>query len=342
MSFSDLSQISDIHSISRISRVNCSRLMGRVDSLQNLTDHCNFINSTNRSTICQNQGSNHLQKAIQNLALLEESIGNHAKNKLILKCIKEASMNTNKTLSEHTVSKLKGLLLIHEINEYMHLPPTSLNVQEKLTILGITDVPEYDLDYEEKLNIKCYVEALLREKIHDFVLSYKQLGGNMKEVMRSNDCNMRKKLFQPYEIEMYQCKDKIEELCEQYKADITRCKSLLDSWRNLKYKDLNRIYLEKAEFVLVEAEIAKVKAQITKLSCIKNMFMETPMTIEAYKTLNSILDEKLFATMNEIKQKENLKKQYDNLQSAEYSSILKTYLQFCKAIQKKRQILEKL
>ncbi|XP_076282555.1 uncharacterized protein LOC143210018 [Lasioglossum baleicum] len=344
MSFSDLSQISDLHSISRISRVNCSRIMGRIDSLQNLSEYHSITQNTSRNTQCilQNQGFNHLQKAIKRLTLLEESIQNHVKSKIILECIKEAAMNEKKILSKDIVKKLTGLLLMHEIDKYMHLPSASIKAQEKMTLLGITDLPECDLTYEEKLDVKCYVEALLCEKTHDFVLSYEELGGNMKEVTRSNDNNTRKKLFQPYEVELYQWKDKIEELCEQYKADIARCKTLMDSWNNLKYIKLNRIYLEKAEYMLMQAEVAEVQAKITKLSCIMRMFKETPITVTAYKTLNSILDEKLSAKMNEINQKENLKRQYDSLQSVEYSSILKTYLELNKAIQKKKQILEKL
>nr|XP_031825924.1 uncharacterized protein LOC116424108 isoform X1 [Nomia melanderi] len=343
MSFSDLSQISDISSISRISRVNCSRIMGRLDSLQNSSvQQHSLIHNASKAVTNQNQESNHLQKAAKRLTLCEESIGDHIKSKMILKCIQDATMNTKETLSKNVVSKLKGLLLMHEVDKYMHLPSRSKKKQEKLTVLGITDLPEYDLTHEEKLDVKCYVEALLREKIHDFILSYESFGGNMKEVMRSNDCNMHKKLFKPHEVEMLQWKDKIEELCEQYTSDIDKCRILFNNWNSLKYKDVNRIYFEKAEYMLLQAEVAEVQAKITKLSCIMRMYKEIPETIDAYKILNAIIDEKLFATMNKIEEKENLKKQYENLQNTEYSNILKTYLQFCKAIEKKRQILEKL
>ncbi|KAK1132378.1 hypothetical protein K0M31_016486 [Melipona bicolor] len=334
-SSSDLSQILDI---SRISRLNCSRIFGRVDSLQNLFEQqCNLSYNTNI------QESNHLEKTIKCLASCEDSIAEHVKNKLILECIKEALINVKGTLSDDVVVKLKRLLLIHELTIYMHLPSTSKNMQEELNILGITDLPKYDFSYEEISDIKCYVETLLREKIHELILRYEQLGGNMKKILRLIDCNMmRKKILESDEVQIFQWKDKIEELCNQYEADIMKCKTLMNKWNILKYKDVSKIYLEKAEHILLQAQVAEVQAKITKLSCIIKMYKETPVTIDAYRILNTTLDKKLFATLDEIKEKKNLKKQYEELQNTEYSEILKTYLHFCKAIDKKKQILEKL
>ncbi|KOC70648.1 hypothetical protein WH47_03664 [Habropoda laboriosa] len=224
----------------------------------------------------------------------------------------------------------------------MHLPSTLKNVQEESSILGITDLPKYDLSYEEMLDTKCYVESLLREKIHNFILRYEQLGGNMKEVLRSTDCNMRKKLFESYEVQLLQWKDKIEELCAQYEADVMKCRSLMNNWNKLKYKDTSKLYLEKAEYILLQAQVAEVQAKITKLSCIMKMYKETPITIDAYRMLKTAIDEKLFSVMSEIEEKENLKKQYESLQNTEYDEVLKTYSDLCKVIKIKKQILEKL
>ncbi|KZC06131.1 hypothetical protein WN55_07593 [Dufourea novaeangliae] len=313
-----------------------------MDSLQNLSEQqCSITYNASRNTTNLNQGTTLLQKSTKRLTLCEESIGDHIKNKIILQSIKEASNNTKLTLSADVITKLKGLLSIHEVNKYMHLPSISKKILEKLTVLGITDLPEYDLTHKEKLDIKCYVEALLREKILDFILRYKSLGGNMKEVLGSNNCNIRKKLFELHEIQMLQWKDKMNELCDQLRADVIKLSTLLNKWKT-KSKEFNRINLEKVEYMLLQFEVAQEQAKIIKLTCITRMFKETPVTIDAYKTLNEIIDEKLFATMNEIKEKENLKKEYESLQNTEYSSILNTYLEFCKAVRKKRQILEKL
>ncbi|XP_017883924.1 uncharacterized protein LOC108627258 [Ceratina calcarata] len=338
---SDFSQISDINNISRISRVNCSRLLGRVDSLQNLFEQqCSLSSNTSRN-VQSNQGSNHLEKAVKSLTLCDESIGEYGKSNIITECIKEASNNVKGALSNDTATKLKGLLLIHDLNKYMHLPSTSSNVQE-LNVLGIIDLPQYDLSYEEKLDIKSCVETLLREKIHDFILRYEQLGGSMKEVVRSNDCNAHKKALEPYDMQILQWKDKIEQLCIQYETDITKFKTLMNKWDEMKYKDMNKIYFEKAEYILIQAQVAEVQAKITKLSCILKMYKEAPVTVDAHRILNAALDEKMFSVMNEIKEKQSLKSQYETLQNKEYDEVLKTYLDFCNAIKKKKQLLHKL
>nr|XP_034185834.1 uncharacterized protein LOC117606912 [Osmia lignaria] len=342
-SFGDLSHISDIQSISRISRSNSSRIIGRVDSLQSLFEQqCSLTHNASRNTINSTYGSNHIEKTVKCLTSCEESIGEHVKSKIILECIKEASTNEKKTLSEDVVTKLKGLLLIHKLNKYMHLPSTLKDLQEELSILGITDLPKYNFSCEEILDIKCYVETLLRDRIHEIILRYEQLGGNMKELLRSTDFNTHKKLFEPQAVRIFHWKNKVEELYVSYEVDILQYRTLMNKWNELKYKDTSQIYLEKAEYMLLQAQVAEVQARITKLSCIMKMYKETPTTVDAYKTLNAALDEKLFTIMNEIKEKENLKQQYENLQNTEYDEILKTYLHFCKAIKKKKQILEKL
>ncbi|XP_054015244.1 uncharacterized protein LOC128896088 [Hylaeus anthracinus] len=339
--YGDLSQISDIHSISRISRVSCSRLMGRADSLRNIFERqCSFTRNSSRNITNLNQGTNYLQKIIRCFNQCEESISEHVKSKIILECIKEAALNVKGILSENVVNKLKGLLLIHECNKYMHMPSTSNNLHEKLTVLGIRDLPNYVLSYEEIINVKCYTETLLREKIHSFILRYDSLGGNMKEIMRSTESNVRTTLFDIHEVQMLEWKDKIEEMCSQYEVDIVKYRTLINKWKNLKYKDTNAIYLQKAEYILLQAQVAQVQAKITKLTCIMRMYKETPVTIDAYKILNAAIDEKLFVTMNEVKEKENLKKHYESLQNSEYDEVLKTYLYFCKAIKIKKQILE--
>lgn len=341
-SLSDLSQISDIHNISRISRVNCSRLIGRIDSLQNLFEQqCSLSSNTSR-TIQSNQGSNHLEKAVKCLSLCDESVGEYVKCKIIMECIKEASNNVKGTLSNDLVNKLKGLLLIHDINKYMYLPPTSSSNMQALNVLGIIDLPKYDLTYEENLDVKSRVETLLREKIHDFILRYEQFGGNMKEVVRSNECNAHKKMFEPDDVQILQWKDKIQQLCIQYETDIMKFKTLMNKWDGMKYKDMNTIYFNKAEYILIQAQVAEVQAKITKLSCILRMFKETPVTVDAHKTLNTALDEKMFSVMNEIKEKQHLKSQYETLQNKEYDEVLKTYLDFCNSIKKKKQLLHKL
>lgn len=136
--------------------------------------------NASKSGTYHNLETNHLQKAVKYLTSCEESIGEFVKNKIVLDCLKEVSLNAKGTLPEDAVIKLKGLLSVHEFNKYMHLSSLSTastlgNTQEESIILGITDLPKYRFCYEEILDIKCYVETLLREKIHDFRLRFSNI-----------------------------------------------------------------------------------------------------------------------------------------------------------------------
>lgn len=150
--------------------------MGRVDSLQNLYEpQHSFTYNASKNVTNSNQGTVQTQKTVKYLTLCEESIGEHVKSKIILDCLKEASLNAKRLLSAGIVTKLQGLLQIHELNKYMHLSSTSKNSQEESRVLGITDLPKYDFTYEETLDTKFCVETILREKIQKFVLRFNRI-----------------------------------------------------------------------------------------------------------------------------------------------------------------------
>lgn len=160
--------------------------------------------------------------------------------------------------------------------------------------------------------------------------------------MKSNECNVHSKFPEYYDIPAVEWKNKIEELILQCKNDSLKYIKLIDRWNKMKYEDMNQAYLEKAEHLLLQAQVAELQAKLTNLSCTIRMFKETPTTIVAFKMLNQLAEEKLKAIQDEIRQKEDLKKLYDNLRNTEYDKILENYSQLCNAIKKKKHILDKL
>lgn len=158
----------DISSISAISQ-SSSRLISRVDSSQSLLDnHSSTVRSSDRLAITQE--TNAIEKTINYLILCEENINEHIKTNIVYQCLKKASLNHKDVLSRSTASKLRILLLIHELDKYMHLPSTSEHMQDKLMLLGIIDLPPCILNLDEKLEVKCCIETMLREIIHDMIL----------------------------------------------------------------------------------------------------------------------------------------------------------------------------
>ncbi|GAB1864148.1 HAUS augmin-like complex subunit 4 [Camponotus japonicus] len=288
------------------------------------------------------QDTNEIEKAMKSFSLCEKNINEHRKANIVYHCVKEASLNHKDVLSKSTANKLRVLLLNHELDKYMHLPSSMKHMQDELMLLGIIDLPSSDLHPDEKLEIKCCIETMLREKIHNMMLRYEELGGDVKKALKSNECNVHSKFPEYYDIPAVEWKNKIEELILQCKSDSLKYIKLIDRWNKMKYEDMNQAYLEKAEHLLLQAQVAELQAKLTNLSCTIRMFKETPTTIVAFKMLNQLVEEKLKAIQDEIRQKEDLKKLYDNLRNTEYDKILENYSQLCNAIKKKKHILDKL
>ncbi|XP_050461050.1 uncharacterized protein LOC126856522 [Cataglyphis hispanica] len=337
--FSELRQISDISSISTISH-SSSRFIDRVDSSQCLLDNNSSIIKNSNDKFAIIQETNAIEKAMKSFSLCEKNMNEHRKANIVYQCVKEASLNHKDILSKSIASKLRILLLNHELDKYMHFPSSIKHMQDELMLLGIIDLPSSDLNPDEKLEIKCCVETMLREKIHDMILRYEELGGNVKKALKSNECNMHNK-FLEYDIPV-EWKNKIEELIMQCKSNSLKYTKLIGRWNKMKYEDMTQAYLENAEHLLLQAQVADLQAKLTNISCTIKMFKETPTTIDAFKMLNQLVEEKLKAIRDEIRQKEDLKKLYDNLKNTEYDKILENYLQLCNAIKKKKSILNKL
>ncbi|KAL6267302.1 hypothetical protein P5V15_000377 [Pogonomyrmex californicus] len=327
----------DISSISTIPP--SSTLIDRVDLSQSLSlnNHSNVVRSNHKFAITQETSA--VEKAINSLVLCEENISERIKTNIVYQCIKKASLNHKDVLSKSTANKLQTLLLIYQLDKYMNLPSTMKHIPDELKLLGIIDLPSCDLNSDEKLEVKCCIETMLREIIHDTILRYEALGGNAKEALKDNECNTRNKFLKYYDVSAVQWKNKNEDLILQYENNLLKYINLIDKWNKLKYEDTSQAYLEKTGYLLLQAQVAELQAKITKLSCTIRMFKETPTTIDAFKILNQLVEEKLKTIMDEIYQKEDLKKRYDNLKNTEYDQILSIYLQLCNAIKKKRHIL---
>lgn len=341
----DLSKISDISTISQVSRSNFPQIMGRIDSAlvsSKFDRQSSFIQNSSKGSVSADQDSNPLTKIIKSFTACQNSISEYARARLIFECIEEVCLNKNNVLPEETVKKLRGLLQLHEINKIKNCSLKSKHISQDLSILGIIDYPEYKLSYEEKLNIKACVETLIREKIHDFLVRYQELGGNLPELQRLNGLEASSKLQENVDLELLEWKDKFENICAQYKNYLLYCADMTNEWMKIKNVDINEVYYEKAKSLLLQSQIAEVQAKIIRLTCLTKMYMETPTTIDAYKILSKTLDDKLFEINSEIKKKENLQKLYLDLQNTEYDNILKTYLHLSNAVKKKKQILQML
>lgn len=140
-----------------------------MDLSQSLLDHhSSAIKNSNKPATTHEINS--METMMKSLTLCEENMCEYMKANMVYQCIKEACFNHKNILSKNTVTKLKEFLLTHELDKYIHLPFSPKHMQDNLTLLGIDNLPSSDLTFDEKLEIKCCVEIMLREKIHDMIL----------------------------------------------------------------------------------------------------------------------------------------------------------------------------
>lgn len=141
-----------------------------MDSSQSLLDNHSGVVRSNDVRFTISQETSVIEKTINSLVLCKANISEHVKTNIIYQCLKKASLSNKDDLSKSTTNKLRILLLIHELDKYMHLPSSTKHMQEKLILLGIIDLPLCDLNSDEKLEVKCCIETMLREMIHDMML----------------------------------------------------------------------------------------------------------------------------------------------------------------------------
>lgn len=165
--------------------------------------------------------------------------------------------------------------------------------------------------------------------------------GSTKDLLKNNESMLRSQFQQKADMENVHWKDKIDEVCMEYQRDLRICKKMLNEWNDLKLK-MNQKNTKDAENLFLQAQIAELKAIITKLSCTIRMYKETPVTVNAFKILNSSLDDRIASIDEEVAQQIELKKAYDALRSTEYDEILRKYLELSHIIQKKKKLLYQL
>jgi 5'-3' exonuclease len=174
-----------------------------------------------------------------------------------------------------------------------------------------------------------------------YYFRYANLVGSTKEILKNNESILCSRFQHKTELDNIHWKDKIDEVCFEYKRDSLHCLKMLDQWNELKYK-MNEKNAKDIENLLLKSEIAEMKANITKLSCIIRMYTETASTINAFKILNLNLEEKINNITEEIIEKGQLIKSYEVLNSTEYDEILRKYLNLCYVVQKKKNLLNNL
>lgn len=283
-----------------------------------------------------------IDKTLNDIGKCEETMCELAHLKLIYECLEYLTTDNSTILSIELRQKLQRIITAHSIDKYYKLPSSTKDCDDKLTILGILNIPKPELNHEEKKIIKTKLEEELLKRINSFIATYEEYGGNLIEAMGTTESTARQELSKLDDSVVPHWKNKIDEMCNEYCRDLIICGDLLDEWQRLKHDDIEELDYKKAQTKLLQAEIAELQGKITKLQCAIKMFKETPITLDAFKTINNYLIEKNDNIQTEIKKKKLLLKEFNDLQGTEFDEILKRYTDLCITIEKDERLLNNL
>ncbi|XP_014224923.1 uncharacterized protein LOC106651087 [Trichogramma pretiosum] len=336
-SIDDSSIIAGLSNLSRISKVNNTTLY-KFDSTCNTSEWRSMLTDFQKTDLKKNSDYTKINQALRSV---EDSTAEYAILQMMYECLQNTIDSEASGMDNKTLNKLRDLVSIHEIKKHLHLPNNSKDHKDELSLLGIIDLPKYEFTYEEQLSIKNCLETKAKEKLDKFIQIYKSYVGTIKNLSKNNESMLCQRFQQKGELENIHWKEKIEEVCYEYQRDLLYCLELLKQWEDIKSR-VNKKNTKDAENLLLQAEIAEKKAMITKLTCTIRMYLETPVTVDAFRILNNSLDDKLASVTQEIQTKNDLLKAYSALNGTEYDEILRKYLEICHVIKKKKKLLEQL
>ncbi|XP_033219558.1 uncharacterized protein LOC117174498 isoform X1 [Belonocnema kinseyi] len=281
---------------------------------------------------------------LKNFALWDNQSHKTTMLKLIYSSVKHLTENRRGILSNDTLKNLQRMLVINAANKCKCSPINSKQLQEDITFFGVNDVAKFEINDSDNLEVKSVIEAKLREDIHDFIIRYSDLGGNLKDVPKNLDKlnkHFRQICCQKNELQLLNWKKKINEIYIMYEKHLMMICKLLIGWPHVKGK-LNETQFKNTEDILLQVQFTETQTNISKLSCKLRMFLESPACINALKTLSMNLDTKIHEIDCEIQRKSNFKKEYEDLKSTEYDEILKKYTDMCNAVKKKKMLYDRL
>lgn len=150
---------------------------GNSTRLNDLTDQSMIGRTTQTSNYPHQTSSsvplikaNAKDTVILKLGTCHENIAECTKAELMLDCFREVASNEDQTLDATVADKLQKFLLQFDMKKYMRLAVQKPD--DDLTILGIIDLPEVELTYSEKMEVKGRVYTKIRDKIHDYLSRY--------------------------------------------------------------------------------------------------------------------------------------------------------------------------
>lgn len=209
--------------------------------------------------------------------------------------------------------KVKTILLEHQIK----------SGSEDDNILGVTLNEE--LTDSEGIQLSFFLEILMESKIKalENKLPKKTLSESLWE-------------FSSEDSEILDLLTELNSQQELYASQQKQALELLEQLKHARLDSVPEMMEQKYAEVTLNIDLNNVKAEIADCKWHTDVFNETSNSLEAYKLLLKDMKEEETELQQEIESLEDLKEKYAEVSCPEYNDILKSYLQYKEALERKQ------
>lgn len=254
----------------------------------------------------------------------------YMKNKILYETVLQCTKVKGK-LPDEVIENSYSIILSEDVLQCIKLNDNKYSELTGGCILGLTNIKPHELIYEERKVLRSELEQKL---ILDCETIHKSMFDIVDEYLNKNP-NIEEKLIVDFKQQLN---------CEQdlYVENLKKCVSLVKDLSNLRIRCLSDICSCKAEEYQVKTEIHDTKCKLLHQKTRMDIFTETSKSLDAYRELIKDIEQQRQQCQCEIENLCELKERYNRVSCRQFETILKSYLEYKNAIEKKMNLFEKI
>ncbi|CAH1981779.1 unnamed protein product [Acanthoscelides obtectus] len=193
-------------------------------------------------------------------------------------------------------------------------------------ILGVKDVNSLSLTYLESRRLEEIVKKKLIEKQCQLTNKNGMLDKNKSKLLTSD----------PSLNELIENKNQLIALKQEYVKNLLTLAELMTELKEMRLNELPQALEMKIEEWTLSGKICNLKARLLTSKNRVDAFTETSTSLEAYKQLVKDIKREQRVCEEEIENLKQLKRQYEQVSCKQYDEILKSYLEYKAALERKK------
>lgn len=272
--------------------------------------------SDNILSISGNSLQNLEQEVKDQVEILNVQRKKYLEHQILLSFIEEFVKDESKP--SQLRQKVKTVLLEHQIKSLKSTESDDDN------ILGVTLNEE--LSDSEGMQLSIFLEIMMEAKV-------KALEDKLSRKVTVNESLLA---LSAEDTEILGLLTELNSQQELYASQQKQALELLEQLKDARLNMVPEMMEQKFAEVTLNIDLNNVKAEIADCKWHTDVFNETSNSLESYKLLLKDMKEEETELQQEIERLTELKQKYAEVSCAEYNDILKSYLQYKEALERKQ------